>query len=305
MQRRLYLAFSDIIRLADGGVDAAEATALRAAMRETDTRLTLSRGHTWDGLSNLDAATAERVIRAVESFEPICMVVDGPEVVEPLATTRPDIVVQPCTSFRALANAPQRVAWLDAMDAMETAAPAAGRGGGTRVRFGRRTQALLVQAFVSLCTGRFGEDVEVIVTHWETELGAMNTRDRTTIRTQLLAVREVLRSLSPVITDADADMTAVLRALGAVGDDPRSYPGRRIGMVVAAAKQRDVARKLQRSDLLDIEHAAHFPYVDVATCDAGTYHAITTSVANVGGPRSAALARSGQLGRVIDLLRVT
>lgn len=303
MQRRLYLDFSDIVRIADGRADAAEVTTLRAALRDTDTRLTLSRGHTWDGLSNLGAVSADRLIRTVESFEPIWMVIDGPEVVEPLRVTRPDIVVQTCTSFRALANAPQRVAWLEAMDAMQTAASGAARGGTAPVRFGRRTQALLVQAFVSLCTGRLGNDVDVILTHWETELGIMNARDRATIRSQLLAVREVLRSLSPVAASTSTDMTAVLRALGAVGDDPSSYPGRRIGMVVVTAKQRDLAQKLQRNDLLDIEHAAHFPYVDVATCDDATYHAITTSVANVGGPRSAALARTGQLLRVVALLR--
>ncbi len=307
MQRRLYLDSSDIIRLADGVADAAQLEALRAAMLETGTRLTLSRAHTWDGLSRVDAARAERVIRVVESFEPILMVVDGPDVVEPIWTDRPDVVVQPCSSFRELANAPQRGAWLSG-HAGHAAAQGELGGAGPLVRQSARTRTLLMQSFVTLCAGRLGDDVEVIVAHWERELGPMNAVDRTTVMIQLRKVRELLRSESKT-TNADmrttkiSDMTAVLQALSAVGDDPLSYPGRRIGMVVATAKQRDLARRLQRSDLLDIEHASHFPYVDVATCEAGIYQAITTSVANVGGPRSAALAPTGQLPRVIELLR--
>ena len=50
------------------------------------------------------------MIRVVESFEPILMVVDGPDVVEPIWTDRPDVVVQPCSSFRELsARTPERV----------------------------------------------------------------------------------------------------------------------------------------------------------------------------------------------------
>jgi hypothetical protein len=314
MSRRLYLDTADLLLIADGRVEQTVVDELLLAMAASDTRLTLTREHIWDGLSRVDEPTKQRVVAAVEAFGPILMVMDGPEVVEPLSRDRTDIVVQVCTNFRELVFAPAAGPWLEKMNQVQerayegiVAAQTVRRAGGPEAQHeSKDAQAFFLRSFVTLCAGWKGDDAEVIATYWENELGVtLRSDQRQRVIVKLRAVAALLRPLRDTIAREGIDPYEVLRMMGAVNDDDRSNPGRSLAMRVAGLKERDVMRRRSRSDMLDLGHISHFPYVDFATCDANSYPAVIANLARVGGPRRPEVFRVGNLPSVSDQLRRT
>lgn len=310
--RRLYLDTGDLLRIADGRVEPGIVEALRGAMEESGTRLVLTREHIQDALSNVDSHTFERFVRAVEGFLPVLMVLDGPWVVEPLVEGRGDIVCQPCSNFRELVSSGAMDTWLARGNALQdqthsgtVAAQTVLRGTAPTQRVASKSaEQIFSQAFVTLCRGWLGEEVGPIIAFWEQELGlTLAPNDRPAVVARLEAAREVLAALRGTIEREGVDMTEVLRNLGAAGTDPRAYPGQFLALRLSAARLRDLKRTPLRSDLLDVEHAAHFPYVDTATCDGHTFHLVTRAISGCVGPRLPVITRTTDLASVVDFVR--
>ena len=298
--------------IADGRVDHEVVAGLHAAMVASGTRLVLARAHIWDGLSQVDQETTERVIRAVEAFGSILMVVDGPDVVEPLSEGRSDIVVEPCRNFRELVHAPAAAPWLRRFNDLQDDAHVGDVTSQVLLRDGapmgqpysKRAHALFMQGFVSLCSGWLGDDGEVITAFWEAELGVtLKPHERAWVVTQLEAASAVVGSVGGAAAEADIDFMDILRKMAAAGSTPAVYPGQWLAMRVGGERRRNPTRAPLRSDMVDIDHVTHFPYVDVATCDATTYHAVNLSIRSLNGPRTPALVRTGRLDQVVELVR--
>ncbi len=312
MRKRLYLDTGDLNRIADGREDAAMVEALRTAMHEGGVALVISRAHMQDALSLTDAATKERFVAMVETFQPVLMVVDGPTEVEPLDADRRDIVVQPCVNFREIVFSEAARPWLEkastTQDEMHSGDVIAQTIRQVVPRTDRRVSkaagALFVQAAVTLLRGWMGDDVEAVVSHWE-KAGpfVVKAEERTVVLVNLVAFRAFLAPLRETIARDDLDMTDLLRRLGAMGAAPAAYPGQSLTVAVGSAKQRDADRRRQRSDWVDLDHVAHFPYVDLATCDAGTFPLVTSALRNIESPRNVVVMRNGQLGQVAGALR--
>lgn len=312
MTKRLYLDTGDLNRIADDREDTATVEALRAAMQEGGVSLVISRAHMQDALSLTDIPTKERFVAMVERFHPVLMVMDGPTEVEPLDADRRDIVVHPCANFREIVFSEAARPWLEkantTQDEMHSGdviaqtirqiVPPTDR------RVSKAACALFVQAAVTLLRGWMGDDVEAVVSHWE-KAGpfVVKAEERTVVLLNLVAFRASIDPLRETIARDGLDMTDLLRRLGAMGAEPTAYPGQSLTVAVGSGKQRDADRRRQRSDWVDLDHVGHFPYVDLATCDAGTFHLVTSALPNIESPRDVVVMRNGQLARVVSRLR--
>lgn len=149
-----------------------------------------------------------------------------------------------------------------------------------------------------------GDDVEAVVSHWE-KAGpfVVKAEERTVVLLNLVAFRAFMDPLRETIARDGLDLTDVLRRLGAMGAAPAAYPGQSLTVAVGSGKQRDAERRRQRSDWVDLDHVAHFPYVDLATCDAGTFPLVTSTLRNIESPLNVVVMRNGQLGQVVSTLR--
>lgn len=312
MSPRLYLDTGDLNRIADRREEGTVVDALRATMVATQTRLVLSHAHMQDALSQTDDATKERFVKAIESFQPILLVTGGPAEVEPLDSDRRDIIVAPCTNFREIAFSPAARPWLenanvtqDQMHLGDKAAQIVRRNSPPSVRtVAHSTLELFVQSAVTLIRGWAGDDISAIVSYWEAAGSfSPSPKDRVLIITQLSAIRAMLEPLRETIARDEIDMTTVLRRLGTIGTEPAAYPGLRLMVAVGADKQHEVARHRQRSDWVDLDHVAHFPYVDVATCDAGTFHFVSIHLKNIETPRKVSVLKNGNLAQVTEAIR--
>ena len=86
----MYLDTADLLNIGDGRVAAGD---LVRAMARTDAVLVVSREHVQDA-SHGDLSAVDSLIRGVESFPRVAVVMDGPHAVEPLTTDRREAEVQ-------------------------------------------------------------------------------------------------------------------------------------------------------------------------------------------------------------------
>lgn len=157
---------------------------------------------------------------------------------------------------------------------------------------------------MTLLRGWVGDDVEAVVSHWEKAgPSVLKAEERKVILVNLVALHAFMDPLREKVAHDGLDMTDVLRRLGAMGAAPAAYPSQSLTVAVGSGKQRDPDRRRQRSDWVDLDHVAHVPYVDLATCDAGTFPLVTAALRNIESPRNAVVMRNGQLGEVVRKLR--
>jgi hypothetical protein len=152
--------------------------------------------------------------------------------------------------------------------------------------------------------GQMGDDPETIVSFWETRLHLRVTpEERDAILVRLGALAVVLPSIRALATEHGTDITDALRMPGRWATEPGAWPGHYLGQQVQVARHRDQQRRPRRSDWPDVEHAKHFPYVDIATCDANTLDTVRRVLPAIPCPRRAAVLNNRHLGRVLDAVR--
>ena len=300
MTRRLYLDLADLYEIGDGRVQPDELRALVRAMSDTDTMLVLSRDHVHDAAGG-GPSSLESLARAAEVFQPVLAVMDGPDEVEPLT----------CTNYREIVfsdAAERHIAIVGAAyDEMHQGEAAAHRivaaDAPPRIRT-RSASQLGSQCYVSLCMGNIGDDPEVIVSFWELELPASVTpEEREAILVRLRGVAVALPAIRALATEHGLDITDALRMPGTWAADPTAWPGHQLAQQVHVGRHRDERRKPRRSDWPDVEHAKHFPYVDVATCDANTLTTVQRVLPTLTCPRRAVVLNNRRLDRVVAAVR--
>jgi hypothetical protein len=75
-----------------------------------------------------------------------------------------------------------------------------------------------------------------------------------------------------------------------------------LGLRLSRARRRDVRRRPRRSDLPDVDHVMHIPYVDVATCDGETLPRVRRELPRLACPRAPVALGVGHLDRVAEAL---
>jgi len=305
---RLYLDTGDLVRIADGRTDPSE---LLRVMHETDTSLVISREHVQDATWKCDDATRDRFIAAVERFGVILMVQEGPFTIEPAGGS--DIVVVPCTNFGEVVRSPAAKPWMDTANAIADASFAASvdvQGHVAQAPAPLRRKAsfeLLGQSVVTLI--RRGESLETsdVLAAWEAEgLGAGAGPERAAVEARATAFKALVDRLKPLAASGGMDGDDILRGYIDVMSKPEQFPGLHLQLIVGAAEMADFGHERQRSTSVDLEHVAHFPYVDVATVDRQTRHFLV-EVAKAKpeeiAPRAPTVLLSGDLDKVARALR--
>jgi hypothetical protein len=308
--RRLYLDVGDLLDIGDGRIEPDTVSALRSAMRDANTRLVISTDHVQDVWRAGDAEAVESLVRAVEAFQPVLAVMDGPDAIEPLTAERNDIVVAPCTTFRQLVYseaAPKslktRVAAYDRFHEANLPVQQGLVSEPPPAMASRRANELYIQALITLVTGWRGDDVDQIVGFWQAKGHAVSDDERLAVVARLRVVREAVLTLRALAEDHGVDMTDALRCWGASEAEPAARPGTYLALRVSAARFRNVTRKPRASDWLDLDHAKHFPYVDVATCDGNTLSALRPVLATLSCPRRPVVLQNKRLSEVVDAVR--
>ncbi len=305
--RRLYLDTGNLLRIADGKEPEETLDSLRAVMRASNTGLVIARAHVQDAVSTANAESAERFVRTIESFGPLFMIVDGPDVVEPLSSERADLVIAPCTNFRELVFSDRAGHWLAAANATQDEMHLGDqvaqvlRAALPQRRLRGQVVELGMQTLITLIRGWLGDDPTVVLAFWEEKLEvSLSDDERAILHAHLLVAKLQLEPLLGTIERDNVDVTDVLRRVGTAGTDPVGYPGTWLMLRVAGLRQSDRYRRRLRSDWVDLDHVAHFPYMDFATCDRGTWAAVARLLPEVPGPRVPKIFRNGQLAALIQ-----
>jgi len=310
MARRLYLDAADLFDIGDGRLDPALVADLGAAMNETGTLLMLSHDHVHDaargGTSSLDS-----LARAAEVFGVVLVVMAGPGAVEPLTPELGDIAVERCTNFRELVFAKAAAEPIAMLSAAHDRFHSGDRAAQVELAAtplpalrSNKADALFMQSFITLCRGWQGDDPETILSFWELDLGVRVSREeREGILRRLQGARAMVTSMLAVATEHEIDITEALRNAGTWGTNPDTCPGHHLALRISGARRRDVRRKPQRSDWSDIDHAMHFPYADVATCDRNTREIVARVLPTMKCPRSPLVLHNRQLDQVVEAVR--
>lgn len=307
--RRLYLDTADLLDIGDGKVGVETVAALVSAMAETETMLVVSREHVQD-VSRGIASAVESFVRAVEGFQPVLAVTDGPDAIEPLSVGRTDIGLAPCTNFRELVYSEAARPWLATMNAayeqLHAGQIAAQRVSSSAVAppvKSRKGNDLFLKSFITLCRGWLSDEPNVVVSYWAQKAGIEVTpREREGIVFRLRALRAALPALKQLADENSMGVTDALQRWGQ-WTDRKAWPGHWLALQVAAARSRNVQRSPQLSDALDLDHVRHFPYMDVATCDGNTLNCIGLAAATKVGPRPAVIIKCGSMNGVLEAVR--
>ena len=312
MWRRLYLDTADLIEIGDGRVGAQGVAQLVAAMAEARAALVVSREHLLD-VSRGGPSAVESLVVAVEAFPHVLIVTDGPDAVEPLTAERADIGLALASNFRDLAyskHAPKGLAATNATtDILHAARAAAQRAVSSQDIPAVRSKTafdIARQGLITLVRGWMGDLPDRIVSSWEERLSVeLRPFDREAILARLGAARLMLAELRQLVEKHSVDMAEALRLWAAWDAEPQRWPGHALALKVSEAQGRNDQRKPRRSDLLDLGHVTHFPYVDIATCDSSTLAALRgPSVGTIASPRSPVLVNNRRLSEVVAALRL-
>jgi hypothetical protein len=307
--RRLYLDTADLLDIGDGRVAADTVAALVRAMAETQTMLVVSREHVQD-VSRGIASAVESFVRAVEAFQPVLAVMDGPDAIEPLTAERKDIGLVACTNFRELVYSEAARPWLSKVNAAyeqlhagQIAAQRVSSLAAAPALRSRKGNELFLKAFITLCRGWLSDEPNVVVSYWAQKAGIEVTpSEREGIICRLQAARAAMPALKQLADENSMDVTDALQRWGQWAHDPAAWPGHWLALQVAAARTRNVQRSPRLSDALDLDHVKHFPYVDVATCDGDTLNGLRRAATKV-GPRPAVIIKTGSLNGVTEAVR--
>jgi hypothetical protein len=173
---------------------------------------------------------------------------------------------------------------------------------GGPIPLSRAGAALFHQAFLTLFRGS-PRGVQEAVATLRRLSAKVSPEERSRIRDRLRAVARLFAEAISLAKARGLDMTDAVRIPAAFDEDPAAWPGHHLSARVARTRRRDMRRKPRRSDWTDIDHAMHFPYVDVATCDANAGDIAIRALREMRCPRTPALVRTKHLDEVVVAVR--
>lgn len=304
--RRVFLDAAELIRIADGK-EPDVSKELLDVMGETNSRLLVTRELLQDTISNVDEATKERVVRALERFTPLLLALENPMDVEPIPASSFQVAL--VSDIRSFAVAAPVIPWMADANAQTdrvhvgqvAALDALRRTGAATEPLKDRHVDLYLRTVITRLRGWDGTDTaSILERHRQTDGIELSAPDESKLLARIAAVDAMLDATG--VTHSATDWTEVLRSLASWGRDPLNSPGANLVLRLTAARLADLRRTPQRSDFVDLLHAATFPYVDVCTCDRFMF----ALLAQVGFPTSTThttVVPNGNLALVTAALR--
>jgi hypothetical protein len=165
-------------------------------------------------------------------------------------------------------------------------------------RIARHLHAIVVGATVSLLMGLRDNDAGGAL---DCAAGVEGYEFTGTERDDLVEALQPLvayfERLGPEMERLGTDRTTAARRMGL---GPDRAPGLWLAGRLSEGRIRNRARAPLRSDMIDLAHAAHYPYVDVATCDRQAHAELARFIGDAAGSRVPNLLRNGQLPAVLE-----
>ncbi|MBS2026454.1 MAG: hypothetical protein JST54_01000 [Deltaproteobacteria bacterium] len=281
-------------------------------MKRSGTMLVISREHLIDAIPESKPESIERLVAALESFGAVLLVLQGPGEVEPLSGAAPDIQVQACSNIREIVYSPlampsltkeknfQRAIYQSQLNADKILNRSSQRVG---LRSKRETE-LYWRSVVTRVRGWMGRDAGQIVARWNSEAVKPLTESRVqSVEEAVSATGVLVQPMLDLAAARELDTTEVLREHARALEHPELYPGRTLAMKVLEWNQRNHGRGRLDTDWLDAQHAAYFPYVDIATCDANTFACVVRAAGAVEMPRRCSIAKGTDLRFIVETLK--
>jgi hypothetical protein len=313
---RLYLDTADLIDIADDTTDAALVDQLLTAMDEHLVVLVVSNDHFQDALRREDLEWTDRFATTLERFRLRTLVTTGPHQVEPwpVANEPQDIVIEGCSNIREIITSPAGTPYLETMreaqDAIHNATVnvAAMRRDLGEIAIPKHQRSIALQSTITQVHGWMGnEPVPVVLHHLEEDGGTPSGREIANLLYSQLPVAELLNAVQPLIDRLGFDRLELVRrmACSMASDGYTVAPGSWLGAKLQGGLIRNTTRTPLRSDAVDALHAMHYPYVDIASCDAQAHAILSRLVGQARGPRPATvvLQRNGRLADIVDHIR--
>ena len=303
--RRLFLDTGVLHRLADGKLSAPLVEELHEAIRFGGAQLVLTHELMHDALSAVDQPTRERFANAIRRFEPFLFVRSPPHAVEPLGGAVQDIPLVEITGLlEAIGDWPPP--WFDPATLL-TDKLFAGIKASVAVFREDPTASFPIKqkhfdhiqpALMALMGSNAGDATAV---PGPPPAGDdLSERERQAVDARIKAAAAFLAE-----TGFDETFADDFRRHQQLDFDPLSSPGRAILEALTAEGKRDLGREPKRSDIADTLHASHFPYVDIATCDAYVFSVLSKAAFGplLRFPRTPKLVRNGDIQHLIAALR--
>lgn len=178
---RLYLDTGDLIDIADGRIVPDVVRELTTSCEEHAVLLVLSSAHLQDALMPEDPVSVDRFAAALELFRFRCLVMKGPDVVEPWLTrgVAQDIEIEGCSNIREIlthsAAAPNLASMREVQDAIHRAALSSNvaRQVIDEVPIPKHHRPIALQSTITQIRGWMGDDpVPIVLHHLEQDGGS-------------------------------------------------------------------------------------------------------------------------------------
>jgi hypothetical protein len=283
--------------------------ALTSAVVDTYTLLIVSKDHMQDVVPKSAEDSQARFVAAVEKFPFLAIVDTPPYEIEPWTKDAVDIGLRPIGNVGELLKHPKARPQLEELSIAQDREHAAIAASQDQLRVGTRLSSrgkrLFLQCCITLLSGWMGTDVNEILAMWETESGTkLADEERTSILGTIGPWAAWLRDVERKHTLTEDDRQKLLLGFRDSFDDTSRVrsPGMYLARKLARCLHTNVGRKPLRSDSVDGMHASYFPYVDVATCDSGTFACLSGHIGTIKGSRSPRLYRNNDLKAVVDAI---
>jgi hypothetical protein len=307
---RLYLDTGDIIDIADDRVDPVLVENLTSASYERGVILVVSIAHFQDILQ-VDQPSRDRISTALERFRLRAFVMQGPPEVEFAAGGAVDIDLNIAGNIRELNDASKSASSLRTLQAAQDSLHRAFVGyQQARARQPRQvsTQAanLGMQVLISLVRGWLAEDAETVLEYWRLQDGLeLDDWERDALLEQIRPFAKLLSEIQRMPDLPESWRTVVLDALRASVNHSSETPtpGHYVSGQLNGANMMNITRGPKASDILDVSHVAHLPYVDIATCDRAAFAAVSRRLRRIRCPRTVQLFRNRHLSDVLEAVR--
>jgi len=275
----------------------------------------ISSDHLQDALTPDDPTSVDSLATALELFRFRSLVTKGPDIIEPWpkAGAAQDIEIEGCANIREIlshhAATPKLASMREVQDAIYRATGSyhVARRAVGEAPILRHHRSIALDSTITQILGWMGNDPgPIVLRHLEQDGGTPTDQEVVDLIRGQQPLAAVLHELNPLIDAPGFDRAELARrmALSMASDGFKVAPGAWLAGKLQAGLARDVSRRIRRSDSVDCLHAMHFPYVDIASCDAQSYAILSRFVDQARGPRpKVSLFKNGSLADIVEHIR--
>ena len=311
---RLYLDTAVLNDIGRGNLDVPFVESLIEATAAHAVVLVISAAHFRDALKPNDPNAPYRLAATIERFPFRALVDVDPFSIEPWTAGPADIDLLPWGNVRETLTHPAANDFLVKQDDIQGITFDADEaykkyqralrdslGEASLPKLSNPHQAIVVGATNLLALGMRPDAAAAIDRAAEMIHADLTPQQRARLVESVVPFESAVRAMAPLfdkLTEFQRlDAWPIMKA------GPEVAPGAWLVKQLVANRTRNIDRDPERSDVVDLEHSMHFPYVDIATCDRQAFAALQPILGQARGSRSPHLFRNGEVQKVLAYMR--